>query len=316
MSLTVETLRGVFCFVPIPWDEEYNLDEGILRHDLAYLCGTGITGVYTTDSSGEFYALDFAEFCRFVDIVTDVVGPTGLPLQVGCTWTDTRGALRRAQYAAQHGADGIRFAFPYWEQLTTEECLQFIEDMAAVCDPVPLIHYNNPNSKVRFGVAEYRAAIRRVPSLIGTKLSRDPVAIAELIEMVHDLNHFVGEYVFASSMAAGARGLYSWLAVSNPELTMEWYDSCLKGDWARAIEIQTMVNRWKVNVKMRWSCASSAAINKLDAALNPNVQCHPRIRAPYRSGTFEDLEFARNWAAENMPDFLLLPEVKAGSSTV
>jgi 4-hydroxy-tetrahydrodipicolinate synthase len=307
MALTAETLRGVYCFVPMPWDENYHLDEEVLRHDLAYLCGTGISGLYTTDTSGEFYTLDFDEFCRFVDIVMDTVKPTGLPLQIGCTWTDTRGALRRAEYAARQGADAIRFAFPYWQKLTTEECLRFMEEMAAACGPVPLVHYNNPCSKVVFGVEEYRQVVRRVPTLIGTKLPlHDPIAIAELIDKVPELSHFVGEYVFAPSMAAGARGLYSFLAATNPRLTMEWYASCVQGDWNRAIEIQTMVNRWKVNVKMRWSCASDAAVNKLDAIVNPNFHCHVRVRPPYTSGTTKDVEFARRWAAENMPEMLQL----------
>ena len=307
--LTAETLRGVYCFVPVPWDENYDLDEEVLRHDLAYLCGTGITGLYTHDTSGEFYAFDFEEFCRFVDIVTDVVKPTGLPFQIGCTWIDTRGALRRAEYAAEQGADAVRFAFPFWQGLTTEECLRFMEDLAAACGPVPLVHYNNPCSKVVFGVREYRQAVKRVPTLIGTKIPGtidDPITVANFIAKVPELSHFVGEYVLTPSMAIGAHGICSFLAATNPRLTMEWYEACVQGNWTQAMEIQTMVIRWKINVKMRWSCTSDAAVNKLDAIVNPNIHCNVRVRPPYTSGTMEDVEFARHWAADNMPEMLRL----------
>ena len=87
---------------------------------------------------------------------------------------------------------------------------------------------------------------------------------------------------------------------------MEWYDACVHGNWNRAVEIQTMVNRWKVNVKLQWSCASDAAVNKLDAIVNPNIHCNVRVRPPYMSGTMRDVEFARHWAANNMPEMLQL----------
>lgn len=305
--LTADTLHGVYSFVPLPWDEDYRLDEAVLRHDLDYLCGTGLHGLYTTDTSGEFYALEYAEFQRVVGIVTEVAGAAGMPVQVGCTWSDTRGALRRAEHAVRCGAAAVRFAFPFWQQLSVAECLRFTVELAAVCGDVPLVHYNTPRCKVVFGVAEYRQAVDLAPTLIGTKTPlHDPIELAGLIEGVPELSHFVGEYVFAPALAAGARGIYSFLGATNPRLALEWYDACRAGRWQRALQIQTAINRWKVLVKSRWSCTGDAAINKLDAIVNPNIRCSPRVRPPYTAGSADDVAFARRWAAAHFPDLLQL----------
>ena len=76
VPLTAETLKGVWGFVPTPWDEADRLDEQVLRHDVAYLCQVGLEGLYTTGSSGEFYALDEPEFRLLVRAALAEAKPT------------------------------------------------------------------------------------------------------------------------------------------------------------------------------------------------------------------------------------------------
>jgi hypothetical protein len=45
---------------------------------------------------------------------------------------------------------------------------------------------------------------------------------------------------------------------------------------------------------------------ELDARVNPNFECPLRVREPYDGGTEADLEWGRQWLAENDPE--LLPE--------
>jgi len=305
MVLNPDELRGVFNFVPTPWDGEYELDEAALRHDVEYLCESPLTGLYTTDSTGEFYTLEFEEFCRLVDVVLDVAGPTETPVQINCTWTNQRGALRRAEYAAEQGADAVRFAFPYWHDLTIEEAIRFVEKIARAAEPAPLVHYNIPRSTPVFGAEEYRRLVDRVPSLIGTKSPLDESSVLEMLTEVPELRHFVGDHQFVALMGAGADGMYSWLGVLNPRLTMEWYEACVGGDWSRAMEIQTMVWRYRYMIDQQgWDIHTDAGYNKLDAAVNPNIETHPRVRPPYTSGTLDQVETVRTWIAENEPELL------------
>ena len=100
--------------------------------------------------------------------------------------------------------------------------------------------------------------------------------------------------------------MYSWLPVTNPRLTKRKYEACSSGDWNEAIRIQQLVNRFKLEVKTGWNGKSDAAVNKADAALNPNIHCDLRVREPYRSCMQEDLDRARSWAEQNFPELLEL----------
>jgi dihydrodipicolinate synthase/N-acetylneuraminate lyase len=98
--------------------------------------------------------------------------------------------------------------------------------------------------------------------------------------------------------------MYAWLAAINPRLSVEWYEACVRGDWDRAMEIQTMVNRFRYTTIETWGYQHPATIHKLNARLNPNIGCPLRVRPPYESGTEEDLRWARQWVSQEMPELL------------
>lgn len=305
MGMTADELRGMYAFVPIPWDEDFELDRETLEADVRYLAQTELSGIYTPDTSGEFFTLDLPEFRTVVDVLADVAGPEDIDVQIGCHWTNARGACERASYAARDGVDAIRFSFPYWSRVTPTEGIQFAKRLADAADGTPLVHYNNPNVKIEFGVDEYRTMVEEVPSLIGTKqLIRNPYDLSRLLDRIPDVSHFIDESVFTQGMAAGASGMYAWIAAINPRLAMEWYEACVESDWGRAMEIQTMANRYRHVTTDRWGIDFPASIHKLNARLNPNLSCPLRVRPPYRSGTAADLEWAERWVRREMPELL------------
>lgn len=305
MVLTGPDLAGIYSFVPTPWTADGTLDEAILRHDLEYLCDTALHGVYTPDGAGEFYELEFDEFRRLVDIVLDVVDGRK-PVQIGCHWTNAAGAVRRAEYASSHGADAIRVTVPYWEELSVDEAIDFLAEVGAASHPTPVVHYGTAATAPVFDAGAYSRVVEEVPEVIGTKLDyHDPLQVIEIVDRVPDLTHFVSEYVFTDGLAAGAEGCYSWLAATNPDLAVDWYTACNDGDWDRAVEIQTMILRWSARRLDRWGFASTAARTKLDAGLNPNLECPLRVRRPFDQGTDADLEWGRRWLQENEPEILI-----------
>ena len=304
-QLTAENLHGVWALIPTPWDQQDRLDEQVLRHDVAYLCGSGLDGIYTTASSGEFFAMDDEEFCRLVDATLDEARKAQMPVQVCCAAADTRGFLRRASHAVEAGATAIQVILPYYIQLNREEAFTFMEDAARVCGDVPLVHYNSGYAKRTFEAEDYRQLKERVPTLIGTKLPRDePLWFTNVCRLVPELSHFCGEYAFVANFAGGARGTYSWLAVTNPAVALNWYRACAEGDFNEATRIQRLVNRFKLEVKTTWQGASDAAVNKADAMINPNIRCGLQVRAPYTSCVQADIDRARVWAEEHFPELL------------
>ncbi|WP_436934706.1 dihydrodipicolinate synthase family protein [Halovenus marina] len=302
MVLTKDSLEGAYAFVPMPWDEQGNLDEQTLEHDVSYLADSEIDGLFAFDSTGEFFTIELDEYREAVDIIVEASGDT--PIQINCTWPNQTGALERAAYAGTQGADAVRFAFPFWEKLTVEEALEFSERLAAAADPAPLVHYNIPRAKRMFGADEYKRLVERVPSVIGTKLATDERTIREILAEVPELNHFVGEPHFVSMMGAGANGSYSWLGTMNPAIMSEWYEAAAAGDWNRSMEIQQDV--WEYG-RMRldsFDVHTDAGYNKIDAAVNPNLECGVGVREPYRSATPEDPKRARDWAEKHTPELV------------
>ena len=305
--LTAENLRGVWAFVLTPWDEKGRLDEDALGGNVAYQCGCGVHGIYTTSSSGEFFAMDFDEFSRLVDICTEEAKKANMPIQIGCGGVDTKSIVKQAEYACVRGADAIQVIFPYYTKLTIEEAVGFFKDVAEACGDVPLVHYNTSYAKLTLGADDYLRLADCVPTLIGTKLTKgDPLWFTNVCQKVPGLSHFSGEYTFVADFVGGAKGIYSWLAVTNPSLTLRWYEACVDGDWNRAIEIQRRVNLYKVRVKSKWHGTSNAAINKTDAVINPNIKSNLTVRAPYKSCTLSDVEAARRWAKDNFSELLEL----------
>ncbi len=304
--LTAKTLKGVWALVATPWTDDDHLDDQALHDDVTYLCGAGLDGLYTTASSGEFFAVDDGEFRRLVRIVLDAAKPTNTPVQVCCAASDTRGFLRRASFAVEAGCAAVQVILPCYIALTKAEALDFFRDAARVCGRTPLMHYNTANAKLTFEAEDYRRVVEEVPTLIGTKQPRgQPLWFANLCRQTPELSHFTAEYTYAADMAGGARGVYSWLAVTNPRLALHWHRACEGGDWNEAVRVQGLVNRFKNEVKQCWAGQSDAAVNKADAALNPNIRCGLRVRAPYRSCTREDVDTARRWAEQHFPELLI-----------
>ena len=66
--LTKEQMQGMWVSVPTEWDEDDNFDEKSFRDVIAKLIDVGAHALYTTGSTGEFYALDWDEFKQVTDV--------------------------------------------------------------------------------------------------------------------------------------------------------------------------------------------------------------------------------------------------------
>jgi len=244
--LTRENLRGVWVSVTLPWDEDGNLDEATFRQNVAKLIESGVQGLYTTGSTGEFYALDWDEFRRMVDAFAAETQGRVLT-QVGCTWLNSRDSIRMARYAAERGVDGVQVALPFWMELNDDEVLQYFVDLGRACPDVGLVHYNIRRAKRFLTGRDYQRICARVPNLIGTKFgSSEFAAWMELQINGPELAHFVGEGDLVMGMMFGAKGVYCSHALMNPRFILDWFSLCERGEWDEAARIQWRVNRWLV----------------------------------------------------------------------
>ena len=81
--LTRQTLCGPWAALILPWTDRDELDARRFKQEVRSYGGTGVHGVYTGGTTGEFYAQDDATFERITQIVCEQAHDVGLPVQIG-----------------------------------------------------------------------------------------------------------------------------------------------------------------------------------------------------------------------------------------
>lgn len=243
-GLTRTNLRGVWAAITTPFDDDARFDEGVFRENIRRLYAAGVHGIYTTDSDGEFYAIELDEFKQIVRVFADETQRLGFPSQVGVTWCNTAGMLERLRFAASCGILGAHVGHPFFMPMSAESYGAFWQDVRRAVPPsFALIHYNTPRVHNYQHGPDYAALAEAVPNLVGSKhVGADVPDFLALIASTPQLSHFSGEHAFTPFMLLGARGIYSWLTSFNPRYVLDWYDDCINQRWEQAVRRQRRVH--------------------------------------------------------------------------
>lgn len=307
MKLSRATLRGVWPALIVPWNERNELDETLFRHEIRSYAGTGIHGLYTGGTTGEFYAQDDATFVRVTAITCEEAHAIGLPVQIGCTALSTRTVCQRIRTAVDAGADAVQIALPFWLELSDEEVISFFDDVAAVADDLPLVLYHTARSKRVLSAQLILALSLRIPTLIGMKDTTSPRdKIAELLQLVPDFAVLGGEHHLTERTAVGGRGTCSSIALLNPEFVVLLYEAIREGCFDEAQQRQATLQRYMTAVLL--------PMVQEEGLLDPAVDRVQRVaggsdvglacQGPYRSATQLHVERLLTWCRQNAPELL------------
>jgi len=310
--LVADDLRGIWSAVLISWDENGNFDEDNYRINIERTIKSNVHGVYTTGSSGEFYALDYKEFCLMVDIQDEICGKSNMPLQIGCCTDSTRKTIKLLEYAnSKPNVGGVQVAIPYWMELNDRELVQFFRDITTACPEMPLIHYNIPRSKRFLNGKDYKRILDVAPNLIGVKYTFADSNFGQLqnnIMETPNLSYSVGESLLASGMMIGARGCYSAVINTNPKVVLSLYDYASNGSWDKAVNVQKQVVEFVnglVNlIQARGEGTMDPVIDKGMAVASGYYAGSQKIRPPYIGWSDETIICVRKWMEEKYPKFV------------
>lgn len=304
--LSRKTLDGVWAALIVPWTVDDHVDEKRFEKECASYAGTGVHGIYTGGTTGEFYAQDDESFEVITRITCDVGHSVGLPVQIGCTALSTRTARQRIRVAIEVGADGIQICYPYWLELKPDEALSFMKDIAKEAGSTPIILYHTSRGKRKLSPDEIGTIANEVPTFIGMKdTGCDIATLQAMLKLVPDLSIFGGED-FYERMPHGGRGGYCSITGMNAPYVVEYYNLCAAGDFERAKPYSQTINRLLDEALLplnRNDGLWDSAIDRVQRVLgggDVGLAC----QRPYRSATPAHVEQVRQWCLENAPRLL------------
>ena len=244
---TASDLSGLWSAVPMPWTLDGTLNFDTLERNIARLAAVPCDGIYTTDSDGEFYAVELPEFRAFVTKFSRLMEATDCGAQIGVTWTNTKGIIDRMKVCLDCGVSAMHVGYPYWMPLNQDDVDRFWDDLSAAVPEARWIHYNTQRSHVRMTGAGYlRLAARFPEQLIGTKLgTQNFLELSEIIGATSHLANFVTDFAVVPGLMLGGRGVYSFWVNSLPHWHRRLVDSCLAHEWDEAMRMQLKFNRWE-----------------------------------------------------------------------
>ena len=308
--LDLSNLKGIFAAVPIACTPDGQFIEADYRADIAKVCRSGVHGIYTTGTTGEWYAMDDDEFRWMAEAFLAETGRFETLTQIGCGGLCTEATIRRVRIAVggNRRPDGLQILLPPWQRLTDDEVVEYFEAVADAADGVPLIHYNTMRSKRFLTRKEYERILKTVPTLIGSKfISSDIDQIVALVRAGLPMNHFIGhESSLVQLTMWGGQGLYSELALCWPGACMRLFELCRQGRWDQALELQEKFIAFGTEGQgpLRGRGYTDAAWDKGKAEAAGFLRCKRFIRPPHRCMAPEDVEHLRAIGRKYFSDWL------------
>ncbi len=308
--LTRSSFRGPWAGLPVAWKDDDTFDEKTYRQDVARCCAAGVPGVYTGGTTGEFYAMEFEEFAAVADAAIAECKQARTPVMIGCTSTFTRGALRRARYARDKGADAIQLAIPYWMALTDDEIVRFFEEVAQAVPEIPISIYETLRAKRPIPLEVHRRIHQAIPQVLMVKSNEETLGCSkEGCAALNDLyNVFVGEHLICELGPYGAVGCCSSLVYMNPRYTLTMFELLYAKQWDALKPMTDRVRRFFVDGLAAISskgCLDSA-IDRLLGRTTGFLKTSLRCRGPYTSCTEADMAQLRAWLQVHAPELLEL----------
>lgn len=306
--LTRENFTGPWAGLPVAWTDQDHFDEDTYRADVGRCCDAGIPGVYTAGTSGEFYAMEFDEWKAITRATIEEAHRHHRPAMIGCTSTYSLGAVRRASFAVECGADAIQLALPFWMEINDAQVVPFFREVAHAADGLPLSIYETRRARKSLTLDQHRAIKDAVPQYVHLKANVDtvgctPEGCSALSEYV---NVFVGEDKFVDLGQCGARGGCSSLVYWNPPLLLALWKQVEQQDWEGASPIcRKFASLFQFLGKTFGPRGiTDSAFDRLGTTAGRFLHCGLRCRGPYPSATEDDVETLRNWYRDHFPQMI------------
>ncbi|PAJ79104.1 dihydrodipicolinate synthase family protein [Burkholderia ubonensis] len=232
-------LQGVIAYPVTPFSADGDVDLKALDALIERLVADGVHGIAPLGSTGESAYLSDAEWEAVADTSIRAVRKR-VPTVVGISDLTTAGAVRRARFAEQAGADAVMvLPVSYWK-LSNDE---IVGHYRAIGDAIgiPVMLYNNPaTSGVDMSPELIATICRTVDNVTMVKESTGDIMRMHRLAQLSDgaIPFYNGSNPMAlAALAAGAAGWCTAAPNLNARLPLALVEAVRAGDLARAREV-------------------------------------------------------------------------------
>jgi 4-hydroxy-tetrahydrodipicolinate synthase len=242
----MKKLYGVITAMVTPFDGHDRPDLDAVGKLADFLIERGVHCLYPTGTTGEMYLMSVEERKAVAEtVIRQANGRATVYIHAGAmTLKDT---VEIARHACSAGADGIGVVTPSFFKVDERELEEYYVDVAkSVPSDFPVYLYNIPQlSGNDLKPATIARIIGRCPNVVGIKYSyHDFLRVNEYLQLNDgDFSVVIGaDRLFVAGLSIGCCGTVSGNSCACPEPYVEIYESFLKGDCSKALEIQKGAN--------------------------------------------------------------------------
>jgi 4-hydroxy-tetrahydrodipicolinate synthase len=306
--LTRETFVGPWAGLPVAWTADDKFDEATYRGDVARCCDAGIPGVYCGGTTGEFYAMEFDEFQAVARATVEECHAHDKPAMIGCSSTYTLGAQRRAEFAAEIGADAIQVALPFWMEVGESQIVPFFQQVSTAAGHLPLSVYETTRSKVALSIEQHQAIYAAVPNYQMVKANAGTVGTSEegCAALSQFVNVFVGEHYWHQLAPLGAIGCCSALVYWNPRVCLSMWKRVGDQDWEALSKAHERLKPLFEFLGKEFAPRGfhDTAYDRMGGLASGFLKTSLINRGPYPSASTHDVKKLKDWYAQHFPEML------------
>ncbi len=248
MSMTPKEFKncfkGVIDLILTPFDDEDKMNEEALREQIDYVKShnKGEDLVFLAGgSTAEFYAMNEAEWQRYVKVVIEEVAGE-FPVLLGVGRAGTKVTIEQCKMAEEVGADAVMVVNPYYHLCTQEGLYNHIK---AIADETKLgvVTYNNPYASKLWIPPDLMLRLSKIENVIGNKENaNNPVPIMKMLRTIDPEDMVIinglGFDMYQSVAMFGCRGYVTEMGAYAPELAQAIYKA---GEAKNADELERAI---------------------------------------------------------------------------
>ncbi|MCL2705004.1 MAG: 4-hydroxy-tetrahydrodipicolinate synthase [Spirochaetaceae bacterium] len=232
--------KGIIPAMITPLTKDYNVNFPALRKLIDFLIRGGVHGIFAIGTTGEFYAMNNAEYQEILENTIDQV-KSRVPVYAGVNAIGTRESIALAKISEKVGATALSALTPYFITISQNELYDHFAAIAGNTN-LPITLYDNaPKTHLMIKPATVEK-LAKISNIVGIKDSTgDLTNTAEIINRTRGMEFSVmmgRDSLIHAGLAHGAMGAVAATANVAPEIVSGIYNKYMTGDIKGSLEEQ------------------------------------------------------------------------------